>query len=77
MCITRVGQVLSLEGTRANVKYLDTGALANIDISMIDASKNSYVEIFANHAIGRISKREAETKRTLMRKLLKLAGQTE
>ena len=77
MCITRVGQVLSLEGRRANVKYLDTGAVAEIDVSMIDASKDSYVEIFADHAITRISRQEAVSKGNLMRKLLKAAMEAE
>ncbi len=65
MCVTRVGQVLTLEGARAKVRFLDTGAVGDVDISMVDARKNSYVEVFAEHAVGRVTKKEAEFKRDL------------
>jgi hydrogenase maturation factor len=65
MCVTRVGQVLSIQGASASVRYLDSGAVADVDVSMVDAKKNCYVEIFAEQAIGRITKKEAEFKRDL------------
>ena len=65
MCVTRAGRVLSLEAARVRVRFLDNGAVAGVDVSMIDAKKNSYVEVFADQAIGRITKKEAEFKRDL------------
>jgi hypothetical protein len=65
MCVTRAGQVLSLEGAKARVRFLDNDAVGEVDVSMIDAKKNSYVEVFAEKAIGRITKKEAEFKRDL------------
>jgi hydrogenase maturation factor len=65
MCVTRAGRVLALEGAKAKVLFMDTGKVGEVDVSMVDARKNSYVEVFAEHAIGRITKKEAEFKRDL------------
>ena len=65
MCVTRAGRILSLEGAKARVRFLDNDAVSEVDVSMIDAKKNSYVEVFAEKAIGRITKKEAEFKRDL------------
>ena len=65
MCITRVGRVLSIQGTAASVLYLDSGEVGEVDVSMVRARMGSYVEVFADQAIGRITKREAEFKRDL------------
>ena len=62
MCVTRVGKVLSVQGTRAMVRILETGAVADINVSLVEAKKNAYLEIFADSAIGSLSKREAEWK---------------
>ncbi|MGA2665618.1 MAG: HypC/HybG/HupF family hydrogenase formation chaperone [Nitrososphaerales archaeon] len=72
MCVTRVGQVLSIEGGVAKVRFMDTGSVGDVDVSMVDARKNSYVEIFVDQAIGRITKKEAEFKRDLRLELEKM-----
>ena len=65
MCVTRVGRILSIQGTIASVFYLDDLVVCEVDVSMVHAWKGSYVEVFAEQAIGRITKREAEFKRDL------------
>jgi hydrogenase maturation factor len=65
MCITRVGRVLSIQGAIASVLYLDNLVVDDVDVSMVRAKKGSYVEVFAEQAIGRITKKEAEFKRDL------------
>jgi hypothetical protein len=72
MCVTRVGRVLSIQGTNASVRYLDSGAVSEVDVSMVRAKKDSYIEIFAEQAIGRITKKEAEFKRDLRLELDRL-----
>jgi len=72
MCVTRAGRVLSIQGTNASVLYLDSGAVGDVDVSMVRAKKDSYIEIFAEQAIGRITKKEAEFKRDLRLELNRL-----
>ena len=72
MCVTRVGMVLSIRGTSASVLYLDGGVVGEVDVSMVNAKKGSYVEVFAEQAIGRITKKEAEFKRDLRLELNRL-----
>ncbi len=72
MCITRVARVLSIQGTNASVLYLDSGVVGEVDVSMVQAKKDSYVEVFAEQAIGRITKKEAEFKRDLRLELNRL-----
>ena len=66
--------MLSIEGTNASVLYLDSGSVGEVDVSMVRARKNAYVEIFAEQAIGRITKKEAEFKRDLRLELNRLRG---
>jgi hydrogenase maturation factor len=77
MCVTRAGKVISLEGVRARVRYLDSDVVDEVDVSMVDAKKGSYVEVFADQAIGRITKKEAEFKRDLRLELnrIRMANQ--
>lgn len=65
MCVTRVGQVLSLNGNKAMVRLLDQEVTREIDVSMVKVSKNEYVEIFADLALKKISSREAQRRREL------------
>jgi prefoldin subunit 5 len=74
MCVTRVAKVLLLDGAKARVCFLDSGAIGDIDVAMVDVKKNSYVEVFADRAIGRITKREAEFKRDLRLELDRLGA---
>jgi hypothetical protein len=74
MCVTRVAKVLLLDGAKARVCFLDSSAIGDIDVAMVDVKKNSYVEVFADRAIGRITKREAEFKRDLRLELDRLGA---
>ena len=74
MCLTRVGKVIALDGTTATVKFLDTARISQVDVSMVGAKKGSHVEVFASTAIGLLTKREAELKRSLRVELLRRAG---
>ena len=76
MCLTRVGRIVNVDGGRAKISYLDTRETGDVDVSMVEARKGSYVEIFANVAIGSITKKEAELKRSLRLELLKRAKAT-
>jgi hydrogenase maturation factor len=69
MCLTRVAKIVNVEGGRAKISYLDTRETSDVDVSMVDARKGSYVEIFANVAIGRITKKDADQRRALQREL--------
>jgi hydrogenase maturation factor len=60
MCISRIGKVLSTNKTKAKVQLLgDDRIVEDIDISLISAKVNSYVEIFANIALSTVSPSEA------------------
>jgi len=60
MCISRIGKVLSTNKTKAKVQLLgDDRIVDDIDISMIDANVDSYVEVFANVALSAVTPREA------------------
>lgn len=72
MCVTRSGLVVSVESGTARVRFLDTNAVGEVDVSMVDAGKGSYVEVFADRAIGCITKDEAEYKRDLRLELARI-----
>ena len=57
--------MLSIRGAIASVLYLDSLAVGEVEVSMVHVNKGSYVEVFAEQAIGRITKKEAEFKRDL------------
>ncbi len=60
------------EGRRgARARFLDSGALRDIDVSLVDAKKGSYVEVFADHAISSLSREEAERKAELLVQVLR------
>ncbi|MDA4131544.1 MAG: hypothetical protein OK454_00255 [Thaumarchaeota archaeon] len=42
---------------------------SDVDVAMVHVRKDSYVEIFADQVIGRITKKEAEFKRELRRQM--------
>jgi hypothetical protein len=69
MCVTRVGKVLSVKGTHAMVRILESGAVVDINLALVEAKKNAYLEIFADSAIGLLTKREAEWKTSLRSQL--------
>lgn len=64
MCITRVGKVLSLDKSKATVKLLgDNKIVDNIDVSMVEAGLNSFVEVYANLALGQLTAKEANERK--------------
>jgi hydrogenase maturation factor len=64
MCITRVGKVLSIENSKAKVELVgDSRIVENVDVSMISARKNSYVELYANLAVGLLNSQEANARK--------------
>jgi len=65
LCLTKAARVLSIGGPTARVRFLDSATVGEVDVSMVDAKKGSYVEVFADRAIRLISKKEAEYKRDL------------
>lgn len=74
MCVTRVGKVLAVKGNLATVRILETGGEADVDVSMVTPKKNAYLEIFADTAIGSLTKKEAEYKAALKREVLGLGA---
>lgn len=74
MCVTRVARVLSVDGDTAKVKFLDTDAVGEVDVSMVRAAKNAYVEVFAEQAIGRLTKKEADFKLSLRLELNRIGA---
>ena len=64
MCITRVGKVISLYKPKATVKLVGDGkVLEDIDVSVVDAELNSYVEVYANLALAILSTKEANARK--------------
>jgi hydrogenase maturation factor len=64
MCITRVGKVVSIYKSKATVMLVgDDRIVENIDVSMIDAKPNSYIEVYANLALATLSIREANQRK--------------
>lgn len=65
MCITRVGKIVSLkESKSATVRLLgDDKIVEDVDVSMIKAKLNSFVEVYANLALRKLSPTEAEERR--------------
>ena len=60
MCVTRVGKILSITGSMAKVEFLDDKVTRDIDVSMIEGiKKNSFVEVFADSALTRLTAKEA------------------
>lgn len=47
MCATRVARVVALEGGKARVRFLGSPEVSNVNVSMIEAGKGSYAEVFA------------------------------
>jgi hydrogenase maturation factor len=64
LCITRAGKVLSVENSKAKVKLLgDSRIIEDIDVSMIGAKQEAYVEVYANLALRLLSAKEANQKK--------------
>jgi len=60
VCVTRVAQVISVEGDKAKVKFVESDATRVVDISMVETRKGGFVEVFADQALYSLTKAEAE-----------------
>jgi hydrogenase maturation factor len=58
--VTRVAQVVSVEGDRAKVKFVESGVTRMVDVSMVETRKGDYVEVFADQALSSLTKEDAE-----------------
>lgn len=77
MCITRVAKIVSLgSGNQARARFLDDGAIREIDVSMVKVNKNSYVEVFADAALSRLSNEEAKWRKGIWLELRQLRRAT-
>jgi hypothetical protein len=66
MCITRVGKVIAVSGSRATVRLLDQDMTLDVDASMIqDLQKNLYLEVFTDIALRVLTPKEANWRRKL------------
>ncbi len=63
MCITRVGRVTASSGGKAAVRFFDGHTADSVDISMIDAEKGAFVEVFGNLALSTLTADEARRRR--------------
>jgi hydrogenase maturation factor len=74
MCISRVGRIIALTSTgKAKVKLVGSeNTLDDVDVSMIaSAKKGTFVEIFANLAMGVVTRSEARRRDKLWREITK------
>lgn len=60
VCVTRVAEVISVRGDKAKVKFVESHATRVVDVSLVEASKGSYVEVFADQALSTLTKAEAD-----------------
>lgn len=76
MCITRVGRILSITGSKAQVEFLDDKAKREIDVSMLEGiKKNSFVEVFADSALTTLTSKEAQWRKKLWLEMRKRMNQ--
>jgi hydrogenase expression/formation protein HypC len=66
MCLAVPGQVVSVEGTQANVDF--GGVLRKVNVSLVDAQVGEWVVVHAGFAIEKMDEEEA-------RETLKLWGE--
>jgi len=74
VCVTRVGRILRLQGDRALVEFLDYDVTMDVDVSLVNATKDVYVEVFGDRAIARLTRREAEARKKIWSELRELSG---
>ncbi|HYC26934.1 MAG TPA: HypC/HybG/HupF family hydrogenase formation chaperone [Nitrososphaerales archaeon] len=74
MCIARVGKVVSMDGGKAEVEFFDGRSLDRVDVSMVGASKGSYVEVFGNLALSQLTPGEARRRRSAWTEIRRAAA---
>jgi len=63
MCVTRAGKVVSASKGRARVEFFDGRALDDVDVSVVNARRGEFVEVFGNLALSVLSPSEARSKK--------------
>ncbi len=76
MCVTRAGKVVSASRGRARVEFFDGRALDDVDVSVVDARKGEFVEVFGNLALSVLSAPEARSKKKAWDEVRKAVAQT-
>jgi len=74
MCVTRAGKVVYASHGRARVEFFDGRALDDVDLSVVDAKKGAFVEVFGNLALGVLSPAEARRRKEAWIEVAKAAG---
>jgi len=75
MCVTRAGKVVAASKGRARVEFFDGRALDDVDLSVVDAQKGDFVEVFGNLALSILSASEARRRRKVWSEVRKAAMQ--
>ncbi len=76
MCIARVGRVIALSKDKARVQFFDNSTLEDVNVSMVKAEKDSYLEIYANLALSALSTKEVASRKRDWLTIRKAAGLT-
>ena len=76
MCITRAGRVVFASKGRARVEFFDGRALDDVDVSVVNAHKGEFVEVFGNLALSLLSASEARSKKKAWAEVTRAAMQT-
>jgi hydrogenase maturation factor len=63
MCVTRAGKAVAVSEGKARVEFFDGRALDGVDVSMVNAGKGEFVEVFGNLALSVLTPAEARTKK--------------
>jgi len=63
MCVTRAGRAVSVSNGRARVEFFDGIALDDVDVTLVDAKKGQFVEVFGNMALSLLTPAEARSKK--------------
>jgi len=75
MCVTRAGRVVSASKGKARVEFFDGRALDDVDISVVNAKKGAFVEVFGNLALGILSPAEARRRKEVWAEVAKAIGE--
>jgi hydrogenase maturation factor len=69
VCVTRVAKVESVKGGEALVRFADNDATRLVDVSMVEAKKGGYVEVFADQALSSLTEEEASWRKQVWSEL--------
>jgi len=63
MCVTRPGKAVSVSGGRARVEFFDGRAMDDVDVTLANAKKGDFVEVFGNMALSVLTASEARARK--------------